>query len=104
MTGRWTPESNVKTPVEASVIIVGAGLAGLACARRLMQNNISFTILEAEDQIGGRLKTENKIIQRFFKPFFAGVCLDPEIGASSRVFRYIYRVFAEGMSPCPVRE
>jgi phytoene dehydrogenase-like protein len=37
-----------------------------------------------------------KIIQRFFKPFFAGVCLDPEIGASSRVFKYIFRIFAEG--------
>jgi phytoene dehydrogenase-like protein len=37
-----------------------------------------------------------KIIQRFFKPFFAGVCLDPEIKASSRVFQYIFRIFAEG--------
>ena len=37
-----------------------------------------------------------KIIQRFFKPFFAGVCLDPEINASSRVFQYIFRIFAEG--------
>jgi len=37
-----------------------------------------------------------KIIQRFFRPFFAGVCLDPEITASSRVFQYIFRIFAEG--------
>ena len=37
-----------------------------------------------------------KIIQRFLKPFFAGVCLDPEINASSRVFQYIFRIFAEG--------
>ena len=42
-----------------------------------------------------------KIIQRFFKPFFAGVCLDPEIKASSRVFRYIFRIFAEGTVALP---
>ena len=37
-----------------------------------------------------------RIINRFFKPFFAGVCLDPDIQASSRVFNYIFRIFAEG--------
>ena len=37
-----------------------------------------------------------EMIQRFFKPFFAGVCLDPDIQASSRVFRYVLKVFAEG--------
>jgi phytoene dehydrogenase-like protein len=37
-----------------------------------------------------------KMIQRFFKPFFGGVCLDPEIQASSNVFKYVLRVFAEG--------
>jgi phytoene dehydrogenase-like protein len=37
-----------------------------------------------------------KIIHRFFMPFFAGVCLDPDIKASSRVFGYVFRLFAEG--------
>jgi phytoene dehydrogenase-like protein len=37
-----------------------------------------------------------RIIDRFFKPFFAGVCLDPDIEASSRIFQYIFRIFAEG--------
>ena len=44
-----------------------------------------------------------KIIQRFFKPFFAGVCLDPEIRTSSRVFRYIFRIFAGGDVALPGR-
>jgi phytoene dehydrogenase-like protein len=36
------------------------------------------------------------MIQRFFKPFFSGVCLDPEIQVSSCVFRYIFSMFAMG--------
>lgn len=188
------------------VIIVGAGLAGLSCACRLMEENIPFSILEADQRIGGRLKSDymdgfilnhgfqvlqtaypearrvldydqlalkpfwpgaivridgkfhriadpfrcprhlwstltapigtmsdrlrilrlaqkvcrkspsrifqdqdmstldflrsrgfsEKMIQRFWTPFFAGVCLDPEIRASSRVFQYVFKVFAEG--------
>jgi phytoene dehydrogenase-like protein len=43
---------------DKDVIIIGAGLSGLACARRLMENNVTFTLLEGQDRIGGRLKTE----------------------------------------------
>lgn len=191
---------------DGKVVIVGAGLAGLACAYHLNSAGISYVILEADDRIGGRLKTDavdgfllnrgfqvlqtaypearrlldfdrlelksfapgamvrvggrffkvsdplrcprdiwssltapiggfadrlrmirmaagarrasvsslfqapdksalaflrdkgfsDQMIQRFFKPFFGGVCLDPDIGASSRVFRYVLKVFAEG--------
>ena len=191
---------------DKDVIIVGAGLAGLACGRRLQHSEIPYLILEADDRIGGRLKTDqldgfilnhgfqvlqtaypearrvldydglalrsfapgaivrvegrfhriadprrhprdwwstltapigtaadrlrmvqlalnvrrgstsriferpdmptmeflrskgfsHRIIDRFFKPFFAGVCLDPNVAASSRVFQYIFRIFAEG--------
>lgn len=195
------------------VIIVGAGLAGLSCARRLMEANIPFLVLEASQRIGGRLKTDyldgfilnhgfqvlqtdypearrildydqlalkpfcpgaivrvngkfhriadparrprdlwstltapigtmgdrlkilrlsqevrrkspseifqdqdistleflqsrgfsEKMIQRFWIPFFAGVCLDPGIKASSRVFQYVLKVFAGGDVALPAR-
>jgi len=195
------------------VIIVGAGLAGLSCARRLMDANVPFVILEADERIGGRLKTatvdgflldrgfqvlqtaypearrvldygrlelrpfapgamvriagkfyriadpkrrpgdlwqtatapiggvfdrlrmvnlamkvrrgsvsdifqqpdmntvdflraegfSEKIIQTFFIPFFGGVCLDPRIEVSSRVFKYIFRIFAEGDVALPAQ-
>jgi len=188
------------------VIIVGAGLAGLACARRLAAAGVPFVILEADRRIGGRLKTDQvdgflldhgfqvlqtaypeaqrnldydrlelkpfapgaiirtkdkfytvadprhrpqklwstatapigtigdrlrmvklaakvrrtkvadlfqrpdmttldflkaegfseKIVQTFFIPFFSGISLDPKIEVSSRVFQYIFRIFAEG--------
>ena len=43
---------------EVEVVVVGAGLAGLSCARHLMNRSVSFIILEADDRIGGRLKTD----------------------------------------------
>ena len=39
------------------VAIVGAGTAGLACARRLRARGISHILLEAADAIGGRART-----------------------------------------------
>ena len=187
-------------------IIVGAGLAGLSCARRLQTEGFDFLILEASDRVGGRVRTDlfegfilnrgfqvlqtaypeaqrlldysaldlkafapgalfriggrfhavtdprraprhllstllapigtpadrlrmarlsrklmrirsaeildapdiptpeflrregfsDLMIERFFKPFFSGVCLDPEIQVSSRAFRYIFSMFAMG--------
>lgn len=41
-----------------AVLIVGAGLAGLACARRLREVGIPFQILEAAEAVGGRVRTD----------------------------------------------
>jgi len=42
----------------ADVCIVGAGLAGLACARALTFRGVACTVLEASDGIGGRVRTD----------------------------------------------
>ena len=39
------------------VVIVGAGLAGLSCALRLQERNVSCRILEKSDCVGGRVRT-----------------------------------------------
>ncbi|GFG53616.1 hypothetical protein CQY20_12540 [Mycolicibacterium agri] len=39
------------------VIVVGAGIAGLAAATRLSQAGVTCVVLEARDRIGGRLHT-----------------------------------------------
>ena len=44
--------------IRPDVLIVGAGLAGLSCARRLAAAGVSFQILEASDGVGGRVRTD----------------------------------------------
>ena len=57
------------------VLIIGAGLAGLACARRLTQSGLTYTVLEASDGIGGRTRTdrvEGFQLDRGFQVFLTG--------------------------------
>jgi len=194
------------------VLIVGAGLAGLCCGKRLAECGVSFRILEAADGVGGRVRTDvvdgfrldrgfqiyltaypegrrvldldaldlkpftrgalvwfrgrfhrvadprseplaapaalfnpvgtlrdklrmvrlfweidrGKIerqyekderltldllrwtggfgpamIDRLFRPFFGGVCLEKELATSSRFFRFVFRTFADGPGAVP---
>ncbi len=48
--------SDIAGPVER-VVIVGAGIAGLAAATQLMKAGTACVVLEARDRIGGRLHT-----------------------------------------------
>ena len=40
------------------VVVIGAGLAGLCCARQLVRNNVDVLLLEAESEVGGRVRTD----------------------------------------------
>jgi monoamine oxidase len=44
-------------PTDPDVIVVGAGSAGIAAARRLVEAGISVAVLEARDRVGGRAVT-----------------------------------------------
>lgn len=44
--------------VTGDVIIVGAGLAGLCCARALHRQGVPFLLLDASDGVGGRIRTD----------------------------------------------
>ncbi len=195
------------------VIVIGAGLAGLTAAKKLEEYNLRVLVLEAEDRVGGRLKTDesegflfdqgfqvlltaypearkylnydelnlktfkagavcynkknvftvkdagnnpltalnmafspvgslmdkvrmgnlkarlmkkdlesifndpelstieyleqkgfsDRIIQRFFKPFFGGIFLENELVTSSRMFEFVFKMFSEGQTAVPAK-
>jgi monoamine oxidase len=53
----WSPPLRAQTLSSESVIVVGAGLAGLAAAQRLRASGRRVTVLEARATPGGRVRT-----------------------------------------------
>ena len=41
------------------------------------------------------------MIDRFFRPFFGGIFFDRTLGASSRMFEFLFKMFAEGQTVLP---
>src|ERR1700731_3656518 len=56
-------------PREADIVVIGAGAAGIAAARRIMAANRKVVVLEATGQVGGRCLTD---ISTFDVPFDRG--------------------------------
>ncbi|MBB5747192.1 flavin monoamine oxidase family protein [Brevundimonas variabilis] len=47
----------LRLPSTIDVVVIGAGAAGVAAARRLMAAGVSVVVLEARDRVGGRAHT-----------------------------------------------
>lgn len=61
-----------KTNTKQGAIIVGAGISGLAAAKELADAAIPVTILEADSDIGGRIRTDEVngfVLDRGFQVF-----------------------------------
>jgi len=57
----WHPERIPPGDPEISILIVGAGPAGLECARALGQRGFAVTVAEAREELGGRVTIESKL-------------------------------------------
>ena len=60
-------------------------------------DSTEFTTLEYLEGLG----FSKKIIDRFFRPFFAGIFLEPSLRTSSRMFEFVYKMFGEGYATIP---
>ncbi|MEZ5044706.1 MAG: NAD(P)/FAD-dependent oxidoreductase [Saprospiraceae bacterium] len=48
-------------PDGKTVIVVGAGISGLAAAKKLKDNGFNVTVIESQDKVGGRLRTDRSL-------------------------------------------
>jgi phytoene dehydrogenase-like protein len=55
------------------VIVVGAGLAGLTCAKVLAERSVEVVVFESSDGVGGRVRTDERdgfLLDRGFQVYF----------------------------------
>jgi dimethylamine/trimethylamine dehydrogenase len=57
----WHPERIAPAASEASILIIGAGPAGLECALSLGRRGYAVSVAEAAQEIGGRLRFETRL-------------------------------------------
>jgi len=78
----------------------------IALRRRALWGDLKELYERPETEALSMLKDlgfSSRIIERFFKPFFAGVFFDPELDISSRAFEFVFRAFALGDTALPAR-
>lgn len=88
----------------ANVGSIGDKLKILKLNNRLKQKSLEEIFETPETTTHAYLENfgfSDKIIQRFFRPFFAGIFLEPDIRTSSRMFEFVYKMFGEGYATVP---
>ena len=48
-------------PTDKTVVVIGAGIAGLAAAKKLQEVGFKVSVLEAQDRVGGRVRTNRSL-------------------------------------------
>ncbi|NQX93196.1 MAG: FAD-dependent oxidoreductase, partial [Flavobacteriales bacterium] len=88
----------------ANVGTVGDKFKILSLNSRLKNKSIEEIFDSPETSTMEYLKQfgfSSKMINRFFRPFFAGIFLEPELRTSSRMFEFVYKMFGEGYATIP---
>jgi phytoene dehydrogenase-like protein len=89
-------EQSQRPPSRAEVVVVGAGLAGLAAARVLAAAGRQVVVLEASDRVGGRVGTDVVDGFRLDRGFQVLLTAYPELGRQFDVEALALRSFDPG--------
>lgn len=73
--------------------------------RRLTQMSVREVMMRDEtttlDALTNRWSFSSQMVNRFFRPFLGGIFLDRTLQASSRMFEFVFKMFAEGETTLP---
>jgi protoporphyrinogen oxidase len=72
--------------------------------RELRQDSLDVIFSKEEFKTKDYLKKKGfsvDIIESFFRPFYAGIFLEQELRTSSRMFEFVFKMFAEGSAAIP---
>ncbi len=82
--------------MSSDVVVIGAGLAGLACAKELHRAGVDCTVLEASDGVGGRVRTDLVDGYRLDRGFQILLTAYPELDRQLDVEALDLRTFSPG--------
>jgi phytoene dehydrogenase-like protein len=85
------------TPAEKACLATYAGLQLLRSDESLLERECGRSTMEELRRLG----LGDGIMEKFLRPFFAGVFLDNELGTDASVFRYDLKKFALGRALLP---
>ena len=75
-----TADGSVREPLSADVVVVGAGLAGLQCARLVAEAGLCVVLLDRKDDVGDRVHTTGIFVRKSLEDFaLPPECLGPPV-------------------------
>ncbi len=102
----WRAPSNIISTARAPIGSMSDKMRLAALRRAVGKSTLDELWARPETSTELRFEELNfspTAVERFLGPLFAGISLDPDLGASSRVFEFVYRMLAEGDSAIPAR-
>lgn len=92
----------LRSPVGSLADKARVGKLRLAATLGSVEGQLTRDDIATEDHLAAAGLSDG-MIDGFFRPFLGGVFLDPELATSSRMFRFVFRMFATGQAAIPAR-
>lgn len=90
-----------------------SGIGNLSDKWKILRLNLELKKLSPEEIFSEKETTTREyleekgfseaIIHDFFRPFFSGIFLEPDLRTSSRMFRFVFKMFGEGEAVIPAK-